>query len=409
MGKPSLLACCSILAFAGAARAQPPEFDLRLDTSLEPQIADAAAAYDAAGPVRGDLVDGVLLCRAVVSSARQWDNTVLARRRAPDVALHLVDGARTRVGVAPGDSHTGVVSFPGVTLRRGGTVLLRVEDVDRRGSEHVGEVRATYRGALPLAFPPAPYATVECRGLSAADARRALSERLAAAEAAVTALEQAATPDLRQRDAGWPRHAAWAARSALVAAAGYAGWAHAELTALRARFEGVGATFEARKREAARTLFDALPPATEDVAVEGSVFAARADGLECEGRVVDAYRRRLGDTERARLADGHCLLRLQLLNRGTLPAELERDFGQRAIRASLLWPDARATHLEAVAFERRGRRPIAGETLEVPAGRRAALVLAVPRDPELGHPDLAVRPRLLQLLADDGVTILRLE
>lgn len=279
------LAGCS-LSWPGLAAAQPtilPEWMGReLDVwsgSREAQIPDREALFRGAPRGEATLEDDVLICRVHVSepSGRRWD--LFAD---PDLRAVLSVGSRRAVVWGSENSRTETFSFPGVTLRRGSQLSLRVVDRDVTTDELIGNPRGRFDGRLPLSF-ESSWVEVECRAPRRDAIRARLSSSLERAEASIVVVERA-TPDLADASLGRPTRGLDDARRALLAAMAYAGSRAPVVRAPVRRLEAAERDFD---RRLARAIADARRSATSSAAVDG--IEVEVEAWTCDATELATY------------------------------------------------------------------------------------------------------------------------
>lgn len=247
--------------------------------STVPQVRDGARLLDALGEAGGG--DGTLLCRVLVAQDRDWDAPGLFRTNvAPDPSVYVrIDGGpEVRARLAE-DTYEGVASVPGVQVRAGTRVDVRVVDRDVASDDPVGAVQLAWTEGPPLVAESGPL-TVRCALLPSNRAQEMADASLALAARVLTAAESAPLPVDLLQDVELPAALSLReVRDALRDTASFVGYSAAELQPLLAREDAL-ARRAAEAFNAARTHALETLPAEHHVVLDGSV-AATIETFSC--------------------------------------------------------------------------------------------------------------------------------
>lgn len=233
----------------------------------------------------GELARGLLLCRVEALPGHTWDPGVgnvlslgFARDEAPDMAVTLaVDDAAEVVRLGEGDHSVTHVAFPGVTLRAGARVRVRVFDRDVAEHDFMGEAHDVWAGRWPLTLRATTF-TATCRPAPEGAVRRGAGDSLERFDREAAALERGLARAVSFSPAMVPEARFAAGRIALAGAAAWLGWSHPEVRARAARAEALSE----RAREALRDALTRVrsPGRDEPVSTAGAAISLR--GTRCD-------------------------------------------------------------------------------------------------------------------------------
>lgn len=241
-------------------------------------------ASDASGPLEA----GLLLCRVEALPGHTWDPGVgnalslgFARDEAPDMAITVsVDGAAESVRLGEDDRAVAHVAFPGVTLRPGAGVRVRVFDRDVAQHDFMGDAHGVWRGRWPLTL-RAPTFVATCRPAPDPVVRRGAAAPLASFDREATALRRSLAQATSFAPTMVPEARFAAGRRALAGAASWLGWSHPELRARAAQSQSLDDLMREALRDALRRV--RAPGADQTIATDSGLITLR--GTRCDLRV----------------------------------------------------------------------------------------------------------------------------
>lgn len=248
------------------------------DWSSTPQLPDVVALYESLQPLEvGALRSGLLVCRIDVKP----NNATRDVFSDPDLAMELSAGS-TWIATVYGksDSWTATVAVAAVDLAPGADVRATVWDRDDfSDGEHIADLAGRFTGTFPITL-AAPAATIECRAVPAS----VLADRTAAAlrvtDTALDALAAGPGVDFVSNRAR-PKKLLDAARRAIAAAAGHAGWRADRVRERVAREQELERDWQRRVRAAGDELVAKLPAPGALVPLDGAQLSVGGK-LDCD-------------------------------------------------------------------------------------------------------------------------------
>lgn len=224
-------------SWARAIEPRVPGF--RAGASSVPQVRDAAALYESASEAPGALATGVLLCRVILTHAREWDAAgMFGRNVAPDVNVHVRWGdAREERIPLPEDAYEGVFSLP-LGEAPSSPLSVRLVDRDLAADDPVTRFELAAPIALPIVRSD-DLATLRCRALSSDEALRRARVALETAGSKLRALETRPRPRALEAEPDAMDRELVPVRAAIRDAASFVGYAHPDVRALVERVDAV--------------------------------------------------------------------------------------------------------------------------------------------------------------------------
>ncbi len=237
-----------------------------------PQAADPKALFRLAPEkAQGPVDQGILVCRATASCEHDWDAFA-----DPDLLITITLPGQAPVAIYSGESScTAHVSIPGVSLKRGERITVKVEDRDVTTNELVGAGTETFDDHLPLRFSSELMKT-ECRVVSADAAAKAAAPWLDQVRHAAADVVRSTRADLNANDGGESSFRAPLAKlsDALLRAAPLTTWEHPALVTAIRDAEGALKTWQAQLAAAI-----AKTEGSPAVVVDGWRWEASSGGL----------------------------------------------------------------------------------------------------------------------------------